>query len=77
MKPADLLTLHKLEEIQKTLIIHDARVGDQLDRIEDTLKLILQNEPKYVSKELEAIVKEVAVRAAVIDEKVLDTPPEH
>jgi hypothetical protein len=74
MKPADLLTLHKLEEIQKSLIVHDARVIERLDKIDTQIKLIGKDETKHVSKELEDIIREVAARAVSIDKKVEDLP---
>ncbi|HET6886627.1 MAG TPA: hypothetical protein VFH87_01765 [Candidatus Udaeobacter sp.] len=73
MKTSNVFFYNKLEEIHKTLVAHDVRVNERLEKIDAQLKLILSDEPKHVSKELEKAIKEVSLRAHRIDEKVSDS----
>jgi hypothetical protein len=78
MKPADILILKEIQEINRRLLAHQIETTDRFDAIDDQLDEILDEvegkplENRFVSPELEEAIKKVALRATSIDQKVSD-----
>jgi hypothetical protein len=78
MKPTDVLILSEVQKINRRLIAmqseHDARF-DQIDEQLDAILKEVEESPvknRHISPELERAIKEAALHARRIDEKVSD-----
>ena len=78
MKPADVLILNEIHEINRRLAAQQVENTKRFDAIDEQLEEILKEvkrqpiENRYVSPELEAEIKKAALRAISIDSKVSD-----
>jgi hypothetical protein len=75
--------LKEIETLQRAIVLQQSKADENLEKLQKQSAIVLAKINElcfslgfYVSPELEQAVKEVSLRAASIDEKVQDTPPE-